>query len=88
MLWRVVKRRKWSAHLPGIALAATLDQSDGRIPKSSPYILVSSSLSASFRLDRRIPPCPMCKPSKTVDLRFDRRLAIFLVVDLFVLNVS
>jgi len=68
----VVSKR--CAYRPGIALAATLDQSEGNIPKSSPYILSFFCWYDAWRFERR-------KITSGIDesidaFRFEQRRAI------------
>ena len=47
--------KKAKTHLSGMADAATLDQSEGRMPESWPYRWSSSSRAADRRDERRVP---------------------------------
>ena len=76
----------YHAYLPGIALALTMDQSDGNTPQSSPNTFCSYSRNANLRFERRNPPCPFVKFSRTVAFRFERRtMAAFFFLAVFTL---
>ena len=68
----------------GIALAATWDQSLGKIPKSLPYTLESSSSAAARRFERRTVSREFAIMAA---LRFDRLLLIFINYFFFELRI-
>ena len=57
-------------HLPGTTEAATVDQSLGRMPKSSPHLAPSEVTRARFRAERRV-------PCSSVARRLERRIALW-----------
>ena len=60
-------------YLVGMALLLTVDQSDGRIPKSFPKMACSSSNLLECRFERRTFSRPGMRLFKTDDLRLERR---------------